>query len=398
MGIGGLIAVADAVIPGASQHHGWLRPAPVAVTALAPLAAAGSSSCSKVVAGAAAADAAVRSASAGSVVCLDGGTYAGLKVGGEHAGDVTIEPQPGQRVALTPGVSGADGATVSVYVRPDTSHVIVHGFEITGAVQLTAGDSFVRIDHNDISGAAFGIWLDSSDCTAPNAPRWHGCQPRAKIRDVTISGNRLHDIRNGADAIDVDNYDRVRVTGNEFVRIIDPPGGHVDCLQSTFGGDGLVFDHNYEHDNNCQGFFIKDGDVVGATLYDNLFLRDDLNRVPEQNLDVVNVYNLVVRSNTSWPGTGDILRDVAAARAPRAVVSHNVFSAFANGCCGDGARFRLIESDNIFQSAPSTFRPASSDRVRHARFVDPAAGDYRLARNPHRVGIDWQPRLQHYGP
>jgi hypothetical protein len=360
--------------------------------------AAGTSSCSVVLSDAAAVDSAVRSAPAGSAICLAAGTYPGLDLSGTHTGDVTVEPSSGQSVTVTAGVTGADGGISAVHVEPGASHVIVHGLYITGGVELEAGDSFIRIDHNDITGHDFGVRLNSSNCKTPNAPAWNGCQPLAKITDVTISGNRIHNVTTDGDAININNYARVRVTGNEFVGVVDPGGRHVDCLQSTFGGSGLVFDHNYEHDNNCQGLFIKDGDVTDATVYDNLFVRDQINGVSEQNVDIVDVYGLLIRNNTSWPGTGDILRDLGSAGEARAVVDHNVLESFANGCCGDSAHFRLTERENRFSQAPSTFAGARTDRGSNVAFVDPSSDDYRLAVNPKGIGIDWRPADQHFGP
>src|SRR5579864_3449607 len=294
-----------------------------------PLTPAGARSCSQRVSSAAAADAAVRSARPAAVICLRAGTYAGLELSGQHARDVTLEAAPGRLVTLTPGAT-----RVAVYLAPFTTHVVLHGFHIVDGIQLGAGDSAIRIDHNDITGSTVGIWLNSSNCLAPNAPSWSGCQPGPVISGITISGNRIHDLANGVDGIDLDNFFDVRVTGNEIDGIVDHGGQHTDCLQTTFGGTGLVFDRNYEHDNNCQGFFTKDGDVSEAVLYDNLFLRDQVARVPEQNIDIVDVYRLVMRQNTSWPGTGDIIRDLGSAQPPHATIRRNVFEAFANGCCG----------------------------------------------------------------
>ena len=166
----------------------------------------------------------------------------------------------------------------------------------------------------------------SEDCHVPNAPQWSGCGATPKITDVTISGNRIHDIggSTGDDAINVNNYANLRVTGNDLYGMHEG-GNHTDCFQSTFGGSGLVFDHNYEHDNNCQGFFIKDGDVTDAALYDNLFLRDQIDHEAEGNLNIINVYDVTIRRNTSLPDTVDVIRDLGSARPPDATVDHNVF-------------------------------------------------------------------------
>ena len=363
------------------------------------LPAAGSGSCSQTVDSAADAAASLGSAKAGAVICLNAGTYNGLTLGGSHSGPVTIQAVPGQRVILTTGARDSHGQTVAVYVEPSASNLIIHGFWIRGEVELSMGDSSIRVDHNDITGGPDGIELSSEDCHVPNAPQWSGCGATPKITDVTISGNRIHDIggSTGDDAINVNNYANLRVTGNDLYGMHEG-GNHTDCFQSTFGGSGLVFDHNYEHDNNCQGFFIKDGDVTDAALYDNLFLRDQIDHEAEGNLNIINVYNVTIRRNTSLPDTVDVIRDLGSARPPDATVDHNVFDIFASGCCNDPAQFRLTETHNIFWQQPDSFRLGSADQVAHPTFTDPRVDDYRLLHNPLGIGVDWSPVDQHYGP
>jgi hypothetical protein len=369
-----------------------------AVQTPARLSAAGSSHCSVTVASTAAAGDAVRHTTAGGVVCVAAGTYPGLDLAGAHRRTVTVQPVPGQKVTIAAGVIDSHRDRVAALFEPGASHIILHGFYITDEVELEPGGAFIRIDHNDITGGWFGIQLDSSDCTVPNSPSWSGCRPLPKIANVTISGNRIHDIVHRDDSLNLDNFSRVRITGNEMFHIIEG-GDHTDCLQTTFGGRGLVFDHNYEHDNNCQGFFTKDGDITDAIIYDNLFLRDQVAHWPMGNIDIVNVYRLILRNNTSWPDTTDTLRDFSSAHQAQAAVDHNVFEAFSNGCCNDSSHFVLHESLNIFGRAPYTFTHALTDRVaRRPRFIDPARDDYRLSRNPHRIGVDWSPTDRHYGP
>jgi hypothetical protein len=364
-----------------------------------PLAAAGSDRCSLTVSSAAAAEAGVLAGSGGAVVCLTAGTYAGLDLSGAHSGYVIVQPVPGQTVTITAGVRDSHANEVAVYAEPGATHLIVHGFLVRGEMELAPGASAIRIDHNDITGGPFGVELDSVNCRTANAPTWSGCAPEPKITDVIISGNRIHDIGGpaGGDAINVNNYANLRVTGNDLYGMIEG-GNHTDCLQSTFGGSGLVFDHNYEHDNNCQGLFTKDGDVTDAVIYDNLFVRDQVSHQPEGNLDIFNVYRLILRNNTSLPDTADILRDQGSAQPPRATVDRNVFDTFADGCCAERATFALTEDANVFLHRPLSFRPARDDRIGLPAFIDPGTDDYRLAHNPDRIGIDWRPADQHYGP
>jgi hypothetical protein len=363
------------------------------------LTAAGSDTCSQTVGSAGDAVARLGSAKAGDVICLKAGTYSGLTLAGAHPGAVTIQPVPGQRVTLQTGARDSHGQDVAVYVEPNASNLVIHGFFVRGEVELSTGDTGIRIDHNDITGGPYGIELDTEDCKAPNAPTWQGCESQPKIQDVVISGNRLHDLggATGQDAINANNYANLRVTGNEITGVLEH-GHHSDCFQSTFGGSGLVFDHNYEHDNNCQGFFVKDGDVTDALLYDNLFVRDQAENLPEGNLDIYNVYQLTIRNNTSWPSTSDIIRDVGSARPPKLALDHNVFHLFADGCCNDPGTFAVTHSANIFGEPPMGLRVANGDQVAAPRFANVARDDYRLATDHSGIGIDWSPADQHYGP
>jgi hypothetical protein len=328
-----------------------------------------------------------------------------MSLGGPHSSDVTVQPVPGQKVTITAhnGINNGHNDIDAVLFPPLTTHVILHGFTITGEVQMMAavgqGVSFIRVDRNDITGGTEGVSILSQDCKVPNAPQWTNCASSrwAPITDVIISGNRIHNIV-ADDAININNWRRVRVTGNEIIAIIEN-GNHNDCLQSTFGGSDITFDRNYEHDNQCQGFFLKDGDVTNATVYDNLFVRDTVGGLSENNIQIFDTYNAVVRNNTNWSGNGDVLREPYGG-SYTATVDHNVSPEFNNGCCNEPI-FTVSEGWNLFGHAPWTtpFDQSTTDTVNaNPQFVDPTHDDYRLASNPKGIGVDWSPATQHYGP
>jgi hypothetical protein len=329
----------------------------------------------------------VASAPAGSVICLASGDYGALVLSPHAAEDVTLQAAPGAHVATGP-------------VTITGSHLVLRGLWIHGEVAVKHPSSFVTIDRNDITGGYFGINLLSWNCSAPGATSWPGCSSVPAIADVVISGNRIHDIggSSGEDALHLNNFVRVRITGNEIYGIREG-GNHSDCLQTVFGGSDLMFDHNYEHDNQCQGFFIKDGDVTGAVVWDNLFVRDRALHETELNLQVFNTHGLVIRNNTNWSGNADLVRNVGSTVVPTVEADHNVDALLNNGCCSEGT-FRLSDGgDNVFAQAPWTFKLAASDRVNSSpSFVDPGHDDYRLAVNPRGIGIDWRPADERYGP
>jgi hypothetical protein len=328
------------------------------------------------------------SASAGAVICLSSGSYGALSLNATHSGDVTVQAAPGAHVtAGTVAISG--------------SHAVVRGIWIDGEVKLEEGTSFVTIDRDDISNegnGGEGIVFDTSDCTVPNAPTWSGCEPHAPISDVTISHNHFHDIGQGGseDAIHLDNWRNVTVTGNEFDHVIES-GSHTDCLQSVYGGSGLVFDHNYEHDNDCQGIFVKDGDATNVSVTDNLFLRDSEGTYADF-AQLWNIKNLTFQHNTIWDGKGMALVANGASFTPTATIDHNVISNFSLNSEG-GPAYAITEGQDIFGEAPNRMSEGPGDSVNaNPQFKSTGSDDCRLASNPNGIGVDWVPAEQQYGP
>jgi hypothetical protein len=334
--------------------------------------------------------AAVSGAGAGSVICLNSGSYGSVQLTAKPSGDVTLQAAPAAHV--TTGQIEISG-----------SHLVVRGLWVDGEVTIDAGASHITLDHNDITGGGEGIVFDTSDCTVPNAPKWSGCEPLAPVTDVIISGNRLHDIGQPGteDAIHLDNWRNVTITGNEFDHIIES-GNHTDCVQSVYGGSELSFDHNYEHDNDCQGFFVKDGDATSVWFTDNLYLRDnEPDGKGEHFFDLAqfwNIQGLTIAHNTIWDGKGIVLVAEGAHNSPSATIDHNLFSYFSISKAV-GTPYSITESFNIFEEAPLGLSKSGTDSVNSTpQFDNTATNDYRLASNPNGIGIDWSPAEKQYGP
>jgi hypothetical protein len=333
----------------------------------------------------------VNGAPPGAVVCLHAGNYTGtLSLEARHAGDVTLEAAPGAHV--TTGTIDIGG-----------SHLIVRGLWIHGELALAPGASHIAVEHDDISGGGEGVVFDTSDCTAPNAPSWPGCRPLEPIADVIISGNHFHNIGQAQteDAIHLDNWRSVTVSNNEFDHIVES-GNHTDCLQSVYGGSELTFTHNYEHDNDCQGIFVKDGDATDVSVTENLFLRDNESDVAGAHFSNLaqlwNVQGLTFEHNTIWDGKGLVLAAEDAHNSPSARIDHNLFSGLTVSK-PIGRPYALSESYNVFGQPPWSFVPSATDRtIARPRFLDTAREDYRLANDPNGIGIDWSPAAERYGP
>ena len=194
----------------------------------------------------------------------------------------------------------------------------------TPTIRLDAGVSDTNITHNYIHGGYFGIEFNTSDCTVAGAPTWAGCTPSAPISRITVSGNKMESF--GEDAFRVDNFRNIVIEGNEITKVIEN-GNRNRLLQTVFGGDGLIFRRNYEHDNHCQGFFIKDGHASNVTLEDNLIVQDGSDPGQGQPLaiDIFDTANLVIRNNTIWdPNTAVSLRECSFTSI---ALDHNVFPA-----------------------------------------------------------------------
>jgi hypothetical protein len=333
---------------------------------------------------------AVSGAAGGSVICLSSGSYGTLTLNAKPSSNVTVQAAPAAHV--TTGRVELGG-----------SHLVVRGLWVDGEVVLDAGASYLTVDHDDITGGGEGVYFNTSDCTVANAPKWANCEPDPPISNVVISGNHFHDIGQPGteDAIHLDNWRSVTVTGNEFDHIIES-GNHTDCLQSVFGGSGLTFTRNYEHDNDCQGFFVKDGDVSNVSFTDNLFLRDNEPDGKGEHFANLaqfwNIQGLTVQRNTIWDGKGIVLVAEGAQNSPSVTLDHNLFTRFSISKAV-GTAYTVTESYNIFGESPQGMTKGATDSVSsNPQFDGTATDDYRLASNPNGIGIDWSPAGQQYGP
>jgi hypothetical protein len=352
-----------------------------------------SPACTQTVSSAASAASASAAAGGEAVICLTAGAYGPLNLSGAHSGNVTVEPVPGAGVSLE-GVDVAAGS----------SGITIHNFSISGGVSLAAGVSHVAIDHNDIDGHGpggdgEGVETLSVNCSAPGAPYYSGCTSTAPDTYITINGNKIHGYGEGntEDAIHLNDWEHVTITANDIYEL-EEHGNHTDAMQSVFGGHYMTFAYNYEHDNQAQGFFIKDGDASEVTVTENLFLSNNNLGLDEYNIQVFNTTGLAITDNTVWDGQADIIRAEGAAEALTANVNHNVEQNF-DDLHESGPAYALSEDYDIFAEEPFTFAMGPHSTVEaHPEFVNPAADDYELASNPYGAGVDWQPSEYVYGP
>ena len=340
-------------------------------------------SCSQTVSSVAAVQSAVAAAAPGAVICLANGTYGKLSLSARPAGEVVVQSAP-------PGVTTIGGASMS------GSNLTLEGFNVVGdEVAVNPGSDHMTVEFNRISGGHFGIDGGPSDST--------------DVSDFTIRGNKL--IGNfGEDAIrlnryhdgpDADPYGAL-IEGNEITGVVEN-GSHNDCLQSVWAGDHLYIQRNYLHDNNCQGFFVKDQDrpIDTLVIQDNLLVRHDLpcqpaSLCPNWVMSPVQIFgpvtNHVFRNNTIWANDSDGVSMWRGSGLQNVQMDHNVIWRAES----DTSIAGFTESSDIvckWSGLPSL--SASSSRACSPPFANPAASDYRLGNG---IGVDWAPADQQYGP
>jgi len=344
-----------------------------------------SAGCDQTVSSVSAAQTALGSAAAGSVVCLANGTYGGISLSSSKAAPgVTL-------TAANPG--GARIGSVSV----NASGYTISRFVIDGGVSISRNVDRTVVDHNRIlAGNHYGVFV----CTA---------EPPDQCNDTEITGNffdgAMDEDQIRANVFHDGDGDGVGllVEGNEF-RGNTERGGHNDVFQSVWVGDHLVFRKNYLHDFGGQGFFVKDqGHAIdGFIANNNLIVDQDLPCEPSSlcsgyQLSPWQVYGPIANGEMShntvgWGSGGGTA--VLTGTYTNIDFSDNVFNRLSD-TNGGGSVPSLSGSDNTYCNNSGWGVPPGTSQDCAPDFLNPAAGDYRLASGR---GVNWVPSQQHYGP
>ncbi len=345
---------------------------------------AGRAVCTQIVGSIEAAREAVGAAAAGSVVCLRDGEFGRLDLNASKTGPgVTLR-------AAHPGKASLDGLSM------DGKNLTVARFKITGDIEVQPGSTGMSVRYNRIGGGYFGI--DAGPTTT------------VTVNDVAIVGNRFVGPF-GEDAIRLNRYHDADgdgigalISGNEFTKVREN-GNHSDCLQTVWSGDHLVYTRNYLHDNRCQGFFVKDQDreIVGITVVDNLFLRNDAPCAPRaagcgapSDFQVFGPYReFQMRHNTIW-GNGAIAA-LQEGTGPGSAIRDNVAFKFWTSTDLGSVRYEDNTRCQRQSSEGGSWPQHTPGEVVDCdpAFRAPSRDDYRLAGER---GVRWAPQDQHYGP
>jgi hypothetical protein len=339
--------------------------------------------CTTTVAGIAAVRSELAAAGGGEVICLADGTYGELALSASPASRVVVRAEhPGQATIAGATMAGAD--------------LTLERFTVDGEVQVQPASSGMTVSHNRISGGFFGVEA------APTTT--------VTVDDVAIVGNRLIGPF-GEDAIHLNRYHDgdgdgvgVLVERNEITGVREN-GNHSDCLQTVWVGDHIVFRRNYLHDNRCQGFFVKDqaSPVVGITVVDNLFLRNNEPCAPEAPgcgqpayFQVFGPYEgLTMRRNTIWQG--DVTTAFQEGTDADTRIEGNVVNRFWTSTDLSGIAY--IDNTRCVREASGGSWPIllPGETVDCTPpFADPASDDFRLPGSAR--GVDWAPAEVHFGP
>ncbi len=325
---------------------------------------------------------------AGAVVCLAAGTYGAVSITTTPTSNATLTAAPGAHVVVGGVNIAASNITVSQLHSTGTINV--------GSGSPYPGFSHDTIEHNDVGPTnGYGISVMSSTSTPSSY--------------ITIAYNRIHNTSatNEGDALRFDGWNHITVEGNDIYEIKECPGStcHTDTLQSYNGGvatTGLTVTRNYTHDNvGAQGLpFLKDGDISDVTISDNLSLRNTNTNGQVTGVWVdENIQGLTITNNTYQGTSGSIVQADGSTSKPTVAINHNVFDNI-NVRPGSGPSYTTTENYDVFTGNDEyTFNVGPNSLMETKPvFTNTAIDDYRLAKNPNHIGVDWSPAEVQFGP
>jgi hypothetical protein len=389
--------------------------------------------CSVVVSSVSGVRSAVGSAATGSTVCVADGSYGTLTVDARRSGFVTVRSQ------------NPLGAVFDRVVVDDASFVRFEALTVRGRVEngqdnshhiqvlgSDVGGVFVQSPPKAWAGPGPSDWViafnDIADCGGFCVALVSESPSRYwPVSDMVVRGNKLGPMAGGADAIRIHNWRNLVIEDNEIFGVIEN-GQHNDCLQSVWGGQGLVFSGNYLHDNNCQTFFLKDGYTQDIEFTDNLSLRNRAGSAPVVG-QIWPSANVVIRNNTIWDDSAFYLRSGTTSsmftQGPvrNYDVSHNVIVQFMPYDDGESDSNRaglfanpsiMSEDYNVFgggwtwvpgKMGSHSVQDASPDFVRESANAsqDLSTGDWRLRSAvtkggaTYNAGITWKLAGRQFG-
>ncbi len=278
---------------------------------------------------------AISNASAGAVICLNGGSWSFSLSQVSKSNYVTVQSSSGQTAKL-----GYSILNKSKYLR-------FRSLKFTGGVEMVGSSNNIEFLDNEFTGP-FGIRANGD-----------GASFGTEVTDVTIDGNNIHDLdytgtqgtADGYGIIAVNGVERFTITDNtiksvaaDYIQSASPtdftvdrntflgpslvgnhPQEHQDLWQIFGGGDDVTFTNNVVRNTGThESLLFQEGSFSNVVIENNLFDHDSRG----YTCQLYQSTGLIFRDNTivgsRW---GCLFRDYAS-KAPGSgyQVDHNIFA------------------------------------------------------------------------
>lgn len=316
----------------------------------------------------------ITNAPAGTVICLNNGSYAGFTISGVNKiSDVIVQPTPGQAATITSPITintsshlkfqgltiaggtlgqptgiGTSGAQIGQYITLD--HIA-----FTGSVSVVNRAAAPAV-HLLINGSTFydlgpARWEGrlSFDCN------WENCSTNP---DIVVSNNIFANLNTTSDAngncsdgvgSSADSYGITVGPGNEFTGLAENSCvAHVDPIQ-PYAGSNWTITGNYFHDNgNGSGGIMNPDGSPGLIITNNVLvgnggyaysINNSGDNVTVQHNVFTGPWDAAMHLANGQTPTGDILRDNVFVNGAGATLDTGYGTADHNlncGCAGTG--------------------------------------------------------------
>jgi parallel beta-helix repeat protein len=297
---------------------------------------------------------AVSTATAGTVICLNDGSYSLSLSGVNKASDVTVQSVNGVGANL-----GYVDIGSSTHIKLDS--VTINGGYFHGnknsTIQNSKFTAYFRVD-----GTAAGndnVLIDSN--TFENINLGNGYEGRLSLAGgggtaaqpvgITISNNHFGGGGN-TDGIFITNgtYGAQIGPGNEFDNLVNVGGAHIDALQ-LYGSSHTTITGNYFHDNSS-GIMACDGGNT-ETIKNNTFANTSYNAMCASH-----VPGLLIEHNTLYNNgdfrVDDSVNPQSSTTPTTAIIRNNIGSISIGGSGLPGPYYgSLTRANNLFVGAAS---------------------------------------------
>ncbi len=354
-----------------------------------------SGSCTQTLSPGASLSSAISSAPAGTVLCLDGGSWSFNLSGVSKSDYVTVQS------------SGEQLASLSYSILTNSRFLRFRDLKFTGGAEMIGTSNHIEFLDSEFTGP-FGIRANGEEASRGT-----------NVTDVLIEGNYLHDLdytgsqgtANGYGVTAVNGVERFTIKGNtikspasdylqsaspvDFVvdhntflgpSLLGSHQDHQDLWQVFGGGTNVTFTNNVARNTQTQeSLLFQEGAFRNVVIENNLFDHDSRGYTCQlyQSTGMIFRNNTVVGSH--W---GCLFRDLASSSAGSGYqVDHNVFAqteasvdVSTEGRAGSWGTYDYnVSSDNSASGSHSVrnWSPSWSDTTNYTPLALPFAAGYR---------------------